>query len=121
ITGAEVVKIVLNCVDRPELDRVENDHEQRERDAQHDRADEQFSFVACHAEMGPVPRLLGYRLNPILAKIRLHSRTLMMLRWERFYLLGPMILATGVFLTGINWGLPSRKVDPILFGQHPVW
>src|SRR2546421_6856195 len=45
----------------------------------------------------------------------------MMLRWERFYLLGPMILAAGVFLAGINWGLPSRKVDSFLFGDRPVW
>ncbi len=32
-----------------------------------------------------------------------------------------MVFAAGVFLVGINWGLPSRKVDPILFGDHPVW
>src|SRR4051812_34226060 len=32
-----------------------------------------------------------------------------------------MLFAAGVFLIGINWGLPSRRVDPFLFGQHPVW
>src|SRR5688500_19492629 len=30
-------------------------------------------------------------------------------------------VAAGVFLTGINWGLPSRWVDPYLFGDEPVW
>jgi hypothetical protein len=30
-------------------------------------------------------------------------------------------IAAGVFLTGINWGLPSRWVDPYLFGDEPVW
>jgi hypothetical protein len=33
------------------------------------------------------------------------------------------LLAIGgcVFLTGIWWGLPSRAVDPFLFGDHAVW
>lgn len=31
------------------------------------------------------------------------------------------LVAAGVFLTGINWGLPSRWVDPYLFGDEPVW
>lgn len=26
-----------------------------------------------------------------------------------------------VFLVGIDWGLPSRRVDPLLFGDRPVW
>ena len=26
-----------------------------------------------------------------------------------------------VFLLGIHWGLPSRAVDPYLFGDEPVW
>ena len=30
-------------------------------------------------------------------------------------------IAAGVFFTGINWGLPSRWVDPYLFGDQPVW
>jgi hypothetical protein len=32
-----------------------------------------------------------------------------------------LVVAAGVFLTGINWGLPSRAVDPYLFGDEPVW
>ena len=36
-------------------------------------------------------------------------------------LLVPMLLGAVVFLIGINWGLPSRKVDPFLFGDHPTW
>jgi hypothetical protein len=32
-----------------------------------------------------------------------------------------MLLAAIVFFTGIRWGLPSRQVDPYLFGDHPVW
>jgi hypothetical protein len=32
-----------------------------------------------------------------------------------------MLFAAVVFLVGINWGLPSRKVDPFLFGDEPVW
>lgn len=32
-----------------------------------------------------------------------------------------LVVAAGVFLTGINWGLPSRWVDPYLFGEEPVW
>jgi hypothetical protein len=39
----------------------------------------------------------------------------------RVLLIGLMILAAGVFTLGIGWGLPSRKVDPLLFGEHPVW
>ncbi len=33
------------------------------------------------------------------------------------------LLAAGaiIFGTGINWGLPSRNVDPFLFGNEPVW
>ncbi|HEX3358222.1 MAG TPA: glycosyltransferase family 39 protein [Tepidisphaeraceae bacterium] len=37
------------------------------------------------------------------------------------WLIPPIIFAAVVFLVGINWGLPSRKVDPFLFGDHPVW
>jgi hypothetical protein len=32
-----------------------------------------------------------------------------------------IVVAACVFLTGINWGLPSRWVDPYLFGDRPVW
>src|SRR4051812_12091706 len=42
-------------------------------------------------------------------------------RSERLLLIPPMVLALAVFLIGINWGLPSRKVDPLLFGDRPVW
>jgi hypothetical protein len=31
------------------------------------------------------------------------------------------LVAAAVFLTGIHWGLPSRWVDPYLFGDEPVW
>ncbi|HEV2295248.1 MAG TPA: glycosyltransferase family 39 protein [Tepidisphaeraceae bacterium] len=39
----------------------------------------------------------------------------------RFVMAVLMFVAAGVFLTGINWGLPSRWVDPYLFGNEPVW
>jgi hypothetical protein len=32
-----------------------------------------------------------------------------------------MALALGVFTLGINWGLPSRAVDPFLFGEQQPW
>ena len=32
-----------------------------------------------------------------------------------------LTFAALVFGIGINWGLPSRRVDPFLFGSHPVW
>ena len=40
---------------------------------------------------------------------------------ERWILAGLIVLAAVVFCIGINWGLPSRRVDPFLFGDHPVW
>jgi hypothetical protein len=40
---------------------------------------------------------------------------------ERLILAGLTLFAAVVFCVGINWGLPSRKVDPFLFGSHPVW
>src|SRR5438132_2004436 len=40
---------------------------------------------------------------------------------ERFTLLGLIAIATAVFFTGINWGLPSRAADKFLFGNAPVW
>lgn len=36
-------------------------------------------------------------------------------------LLALLLMAACVFLMGITWGLPSRNVDPYLFGDHPVW
>ncbi|MEA2734002.1 MAG: hypothetical protein QOE14_453, partial [Humisphaera sp.] len=32
-----------------------------------------------------------------------------------------LLAALVLFLPGINWGLPSRAVDPFLFGDEPVW
>src|SRR5436189_2880739 len=35
---------------------------------------------------------------------------------SRLIVVGLLILAAGIFLTGINWGLPSRRAAPFLFG-----
>ena len=32
-----------------------------------------------------------------------------------------LMAGTGVFVAGIGWGLPSHRIDPYLFGEHPVW
>ena len=32
-----------------------------------------------------------------------------------------LLIALALFLPGINWGLPSRAVDPFLFGDQPPW
>ena len=40
---------------------------------------------------------------------------------RRLALTGCLLLGAAVFLSGIDWGLPSRRVDPYLFGDHPVW
>ncbi|HWE02374.1 MAG TPA: glycosyltransferase family 39 protein [Tepidisphaeraceae bacterium] len=32
-----------------------------------------------------------------------------------------LALGAGMFLPGIDWGLPSRDVDPYLFGEHEIW
>jgi len=32
-----------------------------------------------------------------------------------------LAVGAGFFVPGINWGLPSRRVDSFLFGQHSVW
>ena len=37
------------------------------------------------------------------------------------YLIAIALLFTGLSLTGITWGLPSRKIDKYLFGDRPVW
>ena len=34
---------------------------------------------------------------------------------------GLILLASGLFLTGIHWGLPSSTADFFLFGDQPVW
>jgi hypothetical protein len=39
----------------------------------------------------------------------------------RIVLVVLLLFSAAVFLTGITWGLPSRAVDPYLFGSHPVW
>src|SRR5690242_15108659 len=36
-------------------------------------------------------------------------------------LAGLLAAACAVFVTGVGWGLPSRRVDPYLFGDHAVW
>src|SRR3954468_11317490 len=40
---------------------------------------------------------------------------------HRLTLAGLLAAAAAVFLTGVTWGLPSRRVDPYLFGDRPVW
>jgi hypothetical protein len=40
---------------------------------------------------------------------------------DRTVLVGLLLLCAAVFLTGINWGLPTRAVDPFLFGGQPAW
>ena len=35
--------------------------------------------------------------------------------------LGLIAAGAVMFLTGLDWGLPSKKVDRYLFGAHPVW
>lgn len=42
-------------------------------------------------------------------------------RSERLTLVACLAFAAAVFLPGINWGLPSRAVDPYLFGDRPAW
>jgi hypothetical protein len=39
----------------------------------------------------------------------------------RIFLFLVLILAVGTFFTGLNWGLPSRESDPILFGGRQPW
>ena len=39
----------------------------------------------------------------------------------RLTLAAVLAFAISLFLPGINWGLPSRAVDPFLFGDHNVW
>ncbi|HWB53405.1 MAG TPA: hypothetical protein VG722_04405, partial [Tepidisphaeraceae bacterium] len=40
-------------------------------------------------------------------------------RWLPIILL--LCIGAVVFFSGLNWGLPSHRVDPYLFGDHPVW
>lgn len=39
----------------------------------------------------------------------------------RLTLAAVLVFAAALFMPGINWGLPSRAVDPFLFGDHAVW
>ncbi|MEO6437210.1 MAG: glycosyltransferase family 39 protein [Tepidisphaeraceae bacterium] len=39
----------------------------------------------------------------------------------RWILCAVLAIAGVVFLLGISWGLPSKSVDPYLFGDEPVW
>ena len=32
-----------------------------------------------------------------------------------------IVVSAVIFLTGIDWGLPSRTADPFLFGDQPAW
>jgi hypothetical protein len=40
---------------------------------------------------------------------------------QRLVLSALLVIAAVTFLIGINWGLPTRAVDPFLFGNQPVW
>jgi hypothetical protein len=42
-------------------------------------------------------------------------------RREWRVLTGLLLFAAVIFLSGLNWGLPSRAADPFLFGAHAVW
>src|SRR6476660_8366449 len=39
----------------------------------------------------------------------------------RLVLAALLLFSAAIFLVGIAWGLPSRAVDPYLFGSHEVW
>jgi hypothetical protein len=32
-----------------------------------------------------------------------------------------LVLGAAAFISGINWGLPSRAVDDFFYGSHPAW
>jgi hypothetical protein len=40
---------------------------------------------------------------------------------RRLLIAGLIVIAACVFLPGIRWGLPSRAIDPYLFGHEPPW
>jgi len=40
---------------------------------------------------------------------------------DRLVLILCLLFVTAAFLLGVNWGLPSRKVDPFLFGDRTPW
>ncbi len=43
-------------------------------------------------------------------------------RWSSWVLMAGLLAAGAIiFCTGITWGLPSRDVDPFLFGAEPAW
>src|SRR5256885_16749628 len=39
----------------------------------------------------------------------------------RVALLVALLVGCAAFLPGINWGLPSRAADPLLFGNRQPW
>lgn len=40
---------------------------------------------------------------------------------QKLWIAGVLVVAVGLFVTAIDWGLPSRRVDPYLFGCQQVW
>ncbi len=40
---------------------------------------------------------------------------------DRLILPALLLIAAAIFTTGITWGLPSRRVDPFLFGSRTPW
>src|SRR5256885_804235 len=40
---------------------------------------------------------------------------------ERLVLSALLLIAACVFIAGISWGLPSRRIDAYLFGDRPSW
>ena len=44
-----------------------------------------------------------------------------MRRGPRIVLAGALLLYVGISVTAIHWGLPSRQLDPLLFGGAPAW
>jgi len=40
---------------------------------------------------------------------------------DRFLLAALLLIAAAIFATGVDWGLPSRRVDPLLFGSRAPW
>jgi len=42
-------------------------------------------------------------------------------RLERFTLILLLLIATGVFGAGINWGLPGKDIDQFFFGNRKPW
>src|SRR5688500_3760193 len=43
------------------------------------------------------------------------------IRREHVVCAAVIVVGACVFLTGITWGLPSRRADRYLFGDRPAW